>query len=126
MKIAIIGVGRVGGTPARAWAAKGHGVVLGVPSPHNAEVHAVVTTTGGQVRALSIGDVVAGARVVLPATPGRRPGLPPRRREICRSPWLLCMEAARTLPAPCCGSRRTIAWPAGMEIDGNEMVCGAS
>jgi len=69
MKLAIIGAGNVGGTLGKMWGAKGHEIAFGVRRPTDASVRALVTATGNRARALSIKDAVAGADVVVLATP---------------------------------------------------------
>jgi len=69
MRIAIIGAGNVGGTLGKMWAAKDHEVAFGVRRPNDAKVQALLTATGKRARAVSVKDAVAGAEVVLLATP---------------------------------------------------------
>jgi len=69
MKIAIIGAGNVGGTLGKKWGAKGHTIAFGVRRPNDANVQAVVSAAGNRARAASVKDAVAGADVVVLATP---------------------------------------------------------
>ncbi len=69
MKIGTIGAGQVGGTLGRAWAAKGHQVVLGVRDPRGPKVQELVKATGGTARAASPAEAAAHGEVVLLATP---------------------------------------------------------
>jgi hypothetical protein len=69
MRIAIIGAGNVGGTLGKMWAAKDHEVAFGVRRPNDAKVQALLAATGKRARAVSVKDAVAGAEVVLLATP---------------------------------------------------------
>jgi len=69
MKIAVIGAGNVGGTLGKAWAAQGHAITFGVRKPDDAKVKALVSAAGGRARAAGVKEAVAGAEVVLLATP---------------------------------------------------------
>ncbi len=69
MRIAIVGAGNVGGTLGKMWAAKDHEVAFGVRRPNDAKVQALLAATGKRARAVSVKDAVAGAEVVLLATP---------------------------------------------------------
>ena len=69
MRIAIIGAGNVGGTLGKMWAAKGYEVAFGVRRPNDAKVQTLVAATGQRARATSVKDAVAGAEVVVLATP---------------------------------------------------------
>jgi len=69
VKIGTIGAGQVGGTLGRAWAAKGHQVVLGVRDPRGPKVQELVKATGGTARAASPAEAAAHGEVVLLATP---------------------------------------------------------
>jgi 8-hydroxy-5-deazaflavin:NADPH oxidoreductase len=69
MRIAIIGAGNVGGTLGKSWAAKGHEVAFGVRRSNDTKVHALITATGKRARAASVKDAVAGAEVLVLATP---------------------------------------------------------
>lgn len=62
MKIAIIGIGNVGGALAGNWAAKGHSIFFGVADPKNEEVKALVKSVpnsraGSNREAISYADV---------------------------------------------------------------------
>ena len=76
MKIGTIGAGQVGGTLGRAWAAKGHQVVLGVRDPRGPKVRELFNTIGAQHMAnprfgtqsasmLLCGDDLAAKKTVL-------------------------------------------------------------
>jgi NADPH-dependent F420 reductase len=69
MRIAIVGAGNVGGTLGKAWAAKGHEVSFGVRRPDDAKVQALQSAAGSRVRAAGVKEAVAGAEVVVLATP---------------------------------------------------------
>src|SRR5262245_60524303 len=67
MKIAVIGMGNVGGALGRRWAAGGHNVVFGVRDPDAAKHQSEAKTAGG--RAAGVRDAVAGAEVVALTVP---------------------------------------------------------
>jgi predicted dinucleotide-binding enzyme len=69
MRLAIIGAGSVGATLARTLARAGHAIVFAARDPNSASVREAVTSLGGNARALPIAEAVAGAEVVLLATP---------------------------------------------------------
>ncbi len=69
MRIAIIGVGNVGSTLGKGWAAKGHQIVYGVRNPGDAKVEDVVKATGGKARAATVKDAASAADIVLLAIP---------------------------------------------------------
>ena|SRR5688572_24366496 len=69
MKIAILGSGSVGSTLGRSWAAKGHEIVFGVRDPKAPRAQDALRSAGGKARAASLKDAVAGAEVVVLATP---------------------------------------------------------
>lgn len=68
MNIAIIGAGSVGGNLARGWARKGHSIVFGARDPKSTKIAAVLADVAG-ARATPIAEAVAGAEVVVLATP---------------------------------------------------------
>jgi predicted dinucleotide-binding enzyme len=68
VKIAIIGAGSVGGNLARGWAKKGHSIVFGARDPKSAKILAALGEVPG-ARAATISEAVAGAEVVVLATP---------------------------------------------------------
>lgn len=61
--VAVIGAGHIGGGLARAWAAAGHRVTLGVRSPDDAEVQALAKELGARIatptEAVASSDVIA-------------------------------------------------------------------
>jgi 8-hydroxy-5-deazaflavin:NADPH oxidoreductase len=69
MKIAVIGVGSVGGTLGRRWAELGHSVCFGVRDAANAEAKALVGGIKGDARLASVRDAAKDAEVVVLATP---------------------------------------------------------
>jgi hypothetical protein len=69
MKIAIIGIGNVGGTLGPAWAKAGHEVIFGVRNPDSEKVKALLQKTGHQPQAASVPDAAAAADIVVFATP---------------------------------------------------------
>ncbi len=68
MNIAIIGAGSVGGNLARGWARKGHSIVFGARDPKSTKLAAVLAEVAG-ARATTMAEAVAGAEVVVLATP---------------------------------------------------------
>lgn len=70
MEIAVIGSGNIGGTLAAKWAAAGHAITLGVRDPGKNEVQQLLEGLGSHARAVSIGEAVGQAEVVLFAVPG--------------------------------------------------------
>jgi predicted dinucleotide-binding enzyme len=69
MKIAVIGAGRVGSTLGRKWGQTGHEVVFGVREPAAAKIVELLPYTPG-ASAMTTGDALAGAEVVVLALPG--------------------------------------------------------
>ncbi len=69
MRIAIIGVGNVGGNLGRLWAARGHEISFGVRDVHAEKVRALLKDAGPTATAASIADAVANAEVVVLAVP---------------------------------------------------------
>ena len=69
MKIAVIGVGRVGGTVGRRWADVGHEVIFGVRNPSDEKVKKLLGSVGKKTRATTVAEATAAADVVLLAVP---------------------------------------------------------
>src|SRR5690348_4272426 len=69
MRIAVIGMGRVGGVLGRRWAQTGHEVTFGVRDPDNPDKQAQATAAGASLA--SVRQAAADAEVVLLAVPGR-------------------------------------------------------
>ena len=69
MRLAILGTGAVGGTLGRRWSALGHEVCFGTRDPRSAKVRALVQAVGGTARAAALREAVAGAELVVLATP---------------------------------------------------------
>jgi predicted dinucleotide-binding enzyme len=67
MKIAVIGMGNVGGVLGRRWAGAGHEVTFGVRDPAKAEAIAKARASGTALA--SVGGAAAGAEVVVLAVP---------------------------------------------------------
>lgn len=70
MQIAVLGAGNIGGTLGKKWAQAGHTVRFGVRDPHKPEIQALINELGGSASAVSIGEAIDGADVVLFAIPG--------------------------------------------------------
>ncbi|NIR46173.1 MAG: NADPH-dependent F420 reductase [Gemmatimonadetes bacterium] len=69
MRIGIIGIGNVGGTLGRSWAARGHEVIFGVRDPRAPHVTALLEEIGPAARATNIEEAVAAASTVVLAVP---------------------------------------------------------
>ncbi|WP_254721857.1 NADPH-dependent F420 reductase [Kovacikia minuta] len=69
MKIAVIGSGNVGGSLGRILASKGHAVTFGVRDPHSEKVRSLLDSIPAQTKADPIPVAVAGAEIVILATP---------------------------------------------------------
>lgn len=70
MRIAVLGAGAVGRTLASAFARNGHTVVLGSRSDNNPVAQDWAAEVGGDATAADFAGAVAGADVVVNATPG--------------------------------------------------------
>lgn len=71
MKIAVLGVGKIGGTLGRKWAAAGNSVTFGVAHPEGEKARTLKAELGEQVTFGGIADALSGADVVVFAIPGR-------------------------------------------------------
>jgi len=69
MKIAIIGVGNVGGTLGIGLARAGHEVIYGVRDASNSKINALLDAACGKARATSNSEATAAAEVIIFATP---------------------------------------------------------
>jgi 8-hydroxy-5-deazaflavin:NADPH oxidoreductase len=69
MRIAVIGMGSVGGTLGRRWAELGHAITFGAKSPDDAKARALVGKIGHGAAIASVPKAVADAEVVVLATP---------------------------------------------------------
>jgi predicted dinucleotide-binding enzyme len=69
MNIAVIGTGSVGGTLGRRWAELGHDVRFGVRDLTDKAANALVAQIRGNARLASVQEAVAGAAIVVLATP---------------------------------------------------------
>ena len=69
MKIAIIGVGNVGGALGREWAPKGHEITFGVRDVANPKIKPLLEQMGGRAKATTVREAVAGAEAVVLAMP---------------------------------------------------------
>jgi hypothetical protein len=69
MKIAILGVGNIGGTLGRKWAAAGHQVTFGVRQPASNKTQALLETMPGTVSADTVAGAIPAGDVVLFAIP---------------------------------------------------------
>jgi len=69
MRIAVIGMGSVGGTLGRRWAELGHTVTYGARDPGEAKAKALVAGIKGKAAVARVAEAVAEAEVVVLATP---------------------------------------------------------
>ncbi|MBX9769326.1 MAG: NAD(P)-binding domain-containing protein, partial [Bdellovibrionales bacterium] len=69
MKIAIVGVGNVGGTLAKKLGAKGHSIFLGARNPNDQDTRTLAQEIGAHASIHFVNDAVQKAEVVLLATP---------------------------------------------------------
>jgi len=69
MKIAIIGIGNVGGTLGPAWVKAGHEVIYGVRDPNSEKVKNLLDISGGNAEAAGVAQAAAKADVIVLATP---------------------------------------------------------
>ena len=69
MKIAIIGIGNVGGTLGPAWAKAGHDVIFGVRDPNSEKVKTVLENSGQNARAAGVAEAASAAKIVVFAAP---------------------------------------------------------
>ena len=69
MKIAVIGVGNVGGALGRIWALKGHEIVFGVRDSKDAKLQELLKSTSGKARAATVKDAAFFGDLVVLATP---------------------------------------------------------
>jgi len=69
MRIAIIGVGNVGGNLGRLWAASGHEISFGVRDAQAEKVQVLLKESGPTASARSVADAVSSAEVVVLAVP---------------------------------------------------------
>jgi predicted dinucleotide-binding enzyme len=70
MNIGILGAGNIGGSLARAWAAAGHAVRLGVRDPSRPEIQPLLAGGQGRVSAGSPGEAASFGDVLVLAVPG--------------------------------------------------------
>jgi hypothetical protein len=69
MKIAIIGIGNVGGTLGPAWTKAGHDVIFGVRDPNSEKVKTVLENSGPNARVAGVAEAASAAEIVVFATP---------------------------------------------------------
>ena len=69
MKIAVIGIGNVGGTLGSAWAEAGHEVIFGVRDPDSEKVKTLLKRTGQKTQAATVAKAAAAADIIVLATP---------------------------------------------------------
>lgn len=69
MNIAVIGTGNVGGALGTGWAQKGHRVTFGSRDPNSAKIQDLLQSAGPNAQAATVSEAVAGAAVVVLATP---------------------------------------------------------
>jgi 8-hydroxy-5-deazaflavin:NADPH oxidoreductase len=69
MNIAILGAGNVGGALAKALAAKGHGIALGVRDPAASKYKELAAKVGEGTRVVGIREAAAASEAIVLATP---------------------------------------------------------
>lgn len=69
MKIAVIGIGNVGGTLGPAWVKAGHKVIYGVRDPNSEKVKTLLQVSGGRAQADSVSKAAAASDIIVFATP---------------------------------------------------------
>ncbi|MEJ2166288.1 MAG: NAD(P)-binding domain-containing protein [Desulfobacterales bacterium] len=69
MKIAVIGIGNVGGTLGPAWAKAGHEVIFGVRDPGSEKVKTLLKRAGHNTQAATVAEAAAAVDIVVLATP---------------------------------------------------------
>ena len=69
MRIAVIGIGNVGGALGTGWARAGHEVTFGARDPKAADAEELLSQAGGKARIASVADSVADAEIVALAIP---------------------------------------------------------
>jgi 8-hydroxy-5-deazaflavin:NADPH oxidoreductase len=69
MRIAVIGIGMVGGTLGRRWAQEGHEVMFGVREPSSDKVGQLLAESGAKARAGTVAEAAAFGEVLVLATP---------------------------------------------------------
>ena len=69
MKIAVLGMGSVGGTLGRRWAELGHAVTFGSKDPRDAKGKELVASIKGKAKVATVFEAAADADVVVLATP---------------------------------------------------------
>jgi 8-hydroxy-5-deazaflavin:NADPH oxidoreductase len=69
MRIAVIGIGMVGGTLGRRWAQEGHEVMFGVREPSSDKVGQLLAESGANARAGTVAEAAAFGEVFVLATP---------------------------------------------------------
>lgn len=69
MKIAVIGAGNIGGVLSKAWAAKGHEMMLGARDTQSPKVQAALQAMGPAARVGSIAEAAAFGEAILLAVP---------------------------------------------------------
>jgi hypothetical protein len=69
MRIAVIGIGMVGGTLGRRWAREGQEVMFGVREPSSEKVGQLLAEAGANARVGSVAEAAAFGEVVVLATP---------------------------------------------------------
>ena len=69
MKIAVIGMGNVGGTLGTRWASMDHDVIFGVREPTSPKVKSLLKLSENRALAASVPDAVSASDVIVLATP---------------------------------------------------------
>ncbi len=69
MRIAVIGTGNVGSALGTRWAKNGHRVIFATRDPGSNRIKVLLNAAGTNASAARIAEAVAGAEVVVLATP---------------------------------------------------------
>lgn len=69
MRIAVIGMGHVGGALGTGWARTGHEVVFGARDPESPEAQQLISQIGGNAKIASVQDAIARVEVIALAIP---------------------------------------------------------
>jgi len=69
MRIAVIGIGHVGGALGTGWARAGHDVTFGARDPSSADVRQQLAKVAGKAKLATVADSVAGSEVIVLAVP---------------------------------------------------------
>ena len=69
MRIAVVGIGHVGGALGMGWARAGHEVIFGARNPESKDAQDLISQSTGKARVASVQDAIAKAELVALAIP---------------------------------------------------------